>query len=385
MLNREDIEELETRQLSRLALKARESRGRRLREEPDALRTCFQRDRDRILHSRAFRRLQQKTQVFRATHGDHYRTRLTHTLEVAQLARSSCMSLGLNADVAESVALAHDLGHPPYGHVGERSLHERMKGFGGFRHNAQGLRILDELEDSYPGGAGLNLCWETRICLIKSKIPHEFPIARDLPGSSTPFLEGQIVDLCDRAAYVCHDLDDALRSDLIAWSDVAQLELPERALAQVRRRYPSLEGNPGTSRVARRLTISTMTSILVRDLVLATSRAIDERHDLQNAEAVRAAEVRLATHGHDERDALAELLRTLRQGFYRHPQVLSSMHEAADGLARLFEHFARTPDELPEHFAARLETEGLERTVCDYVAGMTDRFVERRLAELELD
>ncbi|HMQ22281.1 MAG TPA: dNTP triphosphohydrolase, partial [Planctomycetota bacterium] len=246
MFNRVDLEEREYRTLSRLALKARDSEGRRVHEEADPLRTCFQRDRDRILHSKAFRRLQHKTQVFAAGAGDHYRTRLPHTLEVSQLARSATTSLGLNADLAESVALAHDLGHPPFGHVGERVLHARMAEFGGFRHNAQGLRIVDDLEESYADRNGLNLCRETRLCMLKARMPIGFPRAPDFPEKATPFLEGQLVDLCDRIAYVCHDFDDALHSRLVPWESFATLELPTLAYDALLRRFPSLrdEGSP---------------------------------------------------------------------------------------------------------------------------------------------
>ena len=315
MLNRVDLEERESRLLSRLAVKARDSQGRRVREEADPLRTCFQRDRDRILHSKAFRRLQHKTQVFTASEGDHYRTRLPHTLEVSQLARSSAISLGLNADLAEGVALAHDVGHPPYGHVGERRLHAKMIEFGGFRHNAQGLRIVDELEQNYSGRLGLNLCRETRLCLLKSRIPEGFPKSDDLPDKTTPYVEGQIVDLCDRIAYVCHDFEDALRSQLVPWTVFEQLTLPQEATENVFRRYPDLqlEPPPDRSKLLRSQVTSAMISLLVRDLVLATDRFIESSPSLRTPEDARASRNPVARQGEDKRNALAELLRALRQ------------------------------------------------------------------------
>ncbi len=382
MLNREDIEEREVHVLSRLALKARDNSGRRVPEEPDALRTCFQRDRDRILHSAAFRRLQQKTQVFHAAEGDHFRTRLTHTLEVAQMARSACTSLGLNSDIAEAVALAHDLGHPPLGHAGERTLHARMQDHGGFQHNAQGLRVLDSLEETYAGRDGLNLCRETRLCLLKSRIPEGFPIADDLPRRTTPYLEGQLVDLCDRAAYLCHDMDDAMRSGLVDWEAFAALALPKEALARVRQRSPSLASDttPSTSRTIRRETVGAMVTVLVRDLVVATDSVLENAHELREPNDVSATPSYLATHSTLRRTQISELLATLRQDLYRHPEVLRTMEQASEGIDALFDRFTANPTAMPDRFERRIYREGLERTVCDYIAGMTDRYVERSLA-----
>ncbi|MCA8971209.1 MAG: dNTP triphosphohydrolase [Planctomycetes bacterium] len=375
MFNRADLEEREYRTLSRLGLKARDSEGRRVFEEPDPLRTCFQRDRDRILHSKAFRRLQHKTQVFAAGAGDHYRTRLPHTLEVSQLARSAATTLGLNPDVAEGVALAHDLGHPPFGHVGERALHARMSEFGGFRHNAQGLRIVDDLEESYADRNGLNLCRETRLCMLKARMPIGFPRATDLPETATPFLEGQIVDLCDRIAYVCHDFDDALHSGLVPWRTFAATELPSVALDSLVQRFPALreEGPPDRSGLIRRQITSAMISMLVRDLVLSTSSYIDEHPSLRSPHDV-VDHGHVACQGESMRLALAELLRVLRQHFYRHEAVLSTMHARAADLERLFDALVSKPDMLPSRFRRRVAVHGLERTVCDYVSGMTDPY-----------
>jgi dGTPase len=375
MRNREEIEAREARELSHLALSAGRSRGRRIAEEPDPFRTCFQRDRDRIVHSAAFRRLQHKTQVFAAGEGDYYRTRLTHTLEVSQMARSTCQALGLNPDVAESVALAHDLGHPPFGHAGERSLDELMQEHGGFRHNAQGLRLVDELEETYAGRPGLNLCLETRICLLKSQVPAGFPLAADLPRQTTPYLEGQIVDLCDRTAYVCHDVDDAIRSGLMTWDDFAGLELVEQARTEATRR--ALDPD---ARLLHRQTISTLVSLLVRDLIVATDTAIAATPALRGPEDARALGRYLATHSSEQRDALGALLQVLREHFYRHATVLDSMRAAAERLAELFRRTVAMPDTLPARFQRRIASDGLQRTACDYVSGMTDRYVERRLA-----
>lgn len=386
MLNRADLEEREYRQLSRLAMKAGDSAGRRIPEEPDPLRTCFQRDRDRVLHSKAFRRLSHKTQVFASSEGDHYRTRLPHTLEVSQLARSSAISLGLNSDLAESVALAHDLGHPPFGHIGERALHARMIEFGGFRHNAQGLRIVDELELSYAGRHGLNLCRETRLCMLKSRMPDGFPRADDLPVKTTPYLEGQLVDLCDRVAYVCHDFDDALRSGLVPWRAFRDLALPVEALENVLRRYPSLqdEASPDESGLLRRQLASAMVSLLVRDLVLATDAYIEQHPELRSPDDVREHTSSVAQQGEQKRSALAELLRALRTHFYRHERVLETMQARAADLVRLFDHVCKNPTRMTPRFQDRVEEHGLERTACDYVSGMTDRFATECVRAFQL-
>jgi dGTPase len=294
------------------------------------------------------------------------------------------MALRLNPDLAECVTLAHDLGHPPFGHVGERALHDRMRDHGGFRHNAQGLRIVDVLEESYPDRPGLNLCWETRVCLLKGKAPDGFPVADDLPAQSIPYLEGQIVDLCDRVAYVSHDMEDALRSGLLKWETFAALALPRRALESLYERYPSLreEGTPGTSRLLRKQTVAATISILWRDIVQATAATVAASESLTGPDDVRRAGRTIAAHSQPMRDELAELLRVLRERFYRHPEVLRATGEAADRMTLLFDALVRSPDRLPERFARRIDEVGLERTVCDYVSGMTDSYVEEMARDL---
>ena len=211
-LRRQDLEDREHLTLSRWAAHATASGGRRVAEPQDPVRTDFQRDRDRIIHSAAFRRLQHKTQVLAAFEGDHYRSRMTHSLEVSQLARSAAIALRLNPDLAEAVALAHDLGHPPFGHAGEEALNELMADHHGFRHNAQGARIVDFLEDRHGDGSGLNLTLALRRSLLKAGAPEGYPISADLLPVEQPPLEAKIVDRCDRIAYLCHDLDDGLRA-----------------------------------------------------------------------------------------------------------------------------------------------------------------------------
>jgi len=376
VFNREDLEEREIRILGPQAVLARNSRGRRLDEPEDPLRTCFQRDRDRILHSGAFRRLQQKTQVLPATAGDYYRTRLTHTMEVSQLARSACLTLGLNSDLAEAVALAHDLGHPPFGHAGERTLDELVKGHGGFRHNAQGLRIIDLLEERFPKRVGLNLCYETRIGLLKGRVPEGFPLADDLPRKTTPYLEGQIVDLCDRAAYVSHDMEDAIRSGCCTFDDFAGLDLPAEALAQAEREVSSLDAGDATEVILMRRTVSCMISILIHDIVNTTDERITDELQPREPEAARKLGWYLAAHSKQRSQQLLALLGVLSDRFYKNADVLASIDEATAKLERLFEQFLHSPERLPNRFRKRIDEDGLERTVCDYVSGMTDRFVE---------
>ncbi len=378
MLNREDLEAREVASLSRLACRAHDSKGRRIPEEEDPLRTCFQRDRDRILHSAAFRRLQQKTQVLPAHIGDHYRTRLTHSLEVAQLARSACLSLGLNPDLAEAVALAHDIGHPPFGHVGERVLQEIMKDHGGFRHNAQGLRIVDLLEERMGGEVGLNLCYETRVCMIKSKIPEGFPIAEDLPREGPPFLEGLVVDLCDRAAYVSHDLEDALRSGYVTWEAFEALALPSEAKAHAQERLNLPSSLPSNSHILRRRTISSLVSLLIRDLVVSSDKRIQAAHRIRTPHEARITGRELIAHSQKRQGQILELLKTLNALFYQHPKVLDAIHLRSDRISKINDLYMKNEKKLPPRFQALLDRWGKQRVICDYIAGMTDRFLDRQ-------
>lgn len=349
---REDQEDRELRELSRHAQKSRDA-TRRASEAPDPLRTAFQRDRDRVIHSTAFRRLQHKTQVVAAYEGDHFRTRMTHSLEVSQMARSVATALRLNGDLAEAIALAHDLGHPPFGHVGEDALNELMAGHGGFRHNAQGSRIVDLLEDRGGGEFGLNLCLPTRSALLKGRIPDGFPLAEDLRAARpTPPLEAKVVDLCDRIAYLCHDLDDGLRAQVFRAEELTGLRLWQHAAAR-----------PQAANTGR--TISAMIGLLLDDLVRTTSSCWSERED-------RRPEV---VHGETTTVEAQELLEFLRARFYRSRRVLDVMERGSAHIRAAFSRFAKRPDELPAAARARIDKDGLERVVCDHVAGMTDRYL----------
>jgi dGTPase len=350
-LRREDLEDAELHRLSPGATASRNHGGRRLPEAEDPLRTAFQRDRDRILHSTAFRRLQHKTQVFAAFEGDHYRTRMTHSLEVSQMSRSVCTALRLNADLAEAVALAHDLGHPPFGHVGEEALAELMAEHGGFRHNAQGARIVDYLEDRYGHGFGLNLTQATRRSLLKGNVPTGFPLSPDLLPKQPPPLEAHVVDLCDRIAYLCHDVDDALRAGIVAHDDVRTLAL-----------WQAAADSAGSERISR--VVSEMVSLLVHDLVETTDRELADRTPTPRVR-----------HGEAMTVAAAECLQFLRERFYRSARVLDVMRTGSDRIRSRFAEWLARPDRLPPSIRARIDADGLRRVVCDYVAGMTDRFL----------
>lgn len=353
-LRREDLEDRELHLLSPWAAMSRNAGGRRIPEPEDPLRTAFQRDRDRIIHAAAFRRLQGKTQVMAAFEGDHFRSRLTHSLEVSQIARSVAVALRLNADLAEAIALAHDLGHPPFGHAGEAALEECMQGHGGFRHNTQGARVVDYLEDRYGHGHGLNLTLLLRRSLLKGRIPDGFPLAADLLPKQPPPLEAHVVDCCDRIAYLTHDLDDGLRAGLFDVDAARHLGLWQRG-----------EAAAGTS--SRHRVISEITSLLIHDLVAATDQALRGRQP--GGEPPRIA------HGAETAVLAQELLEFLRLRFYRSPVVLAVMQDGAARIRQAFARFVAQPDSLPEPHRRRIPRDGLERVVCDYVAGMTDRFL----------
>ncbi len=351
-LRRVDHEDRELHWLSAQATPSRNAGGRRLAEAEDPLRTAFQRDRDRILHATAFRRLQHKTQVLAAFEGDHYRSRMTHSLEVSQMARGVARALRCNDDLAEAIALAHDLGHPPFGHVGEEALDEEMQGHGGFRHNAQGARTVDYLEDRYGHGFGLNLTLAVRKSLLKGRIPAGFPLSGDLlPKGSVPF-EAHLVDLCDKIAYLSHDLDDGLRAGLFAEAEAAGLRLWQRA-------------QESAASKNRQRIVSDVASLLIHDLVETTDQSLAE------------AGTPRAQHSATMAVMAQELLDFLRDRFYRSPSVLQVMRDGADRIRRLFAELRREPTKLPEGARARIGRDGLERTICDYIAGMTDRYLLR--------
>ena len=372
--------------LARYACDPARTQGRRIAEALSPPRTEYQRDRDRIVHCTAFRRLVYKTQVFVNHEGDLYRTRLTHTLEVAQLGRSIARALALNEDLVEAIALAHDLGHTPFGHAGQDALHECMQGHGGFEHNLQSLRVVDRLEQRYPAFDGLNLCLETREGILK-RCPARVAAALDAaePGGvarrfalhQQPSLEAQLINLADEIAYNAHDVDDGVRSGLI---DLAQLDA--LALFAEHRRaslavFPQLASMPVRRLLAQ--TLRGMLSAQVHDVIAATRDQLD-RHAPDSADAVRTLPA-LVCFSNAMREQSRELKRFLFGALYRHPQVTRTTERARNVVHALFNAYSAAPAQMPLEQAAAHAASG-PRVVADYVAGMTDRFAAREYHRL---
>jgi dGTPase len=357
----------------------RRTRGRRIAEAPAPPRNEHQRDRDRIVHSTAFRRLVYKTQVFLNHEGDLFRTRLTHSLEVAQLGRSAARALGLNEDLVEAIALAHDLGHTPFGHAGQDALHACMREHGGFEHNLQSLRVVDELEARYAAFDGLNLCFETREGILKHCSPRNAEQlaaaepahpARRFLDHTQPSLEAQLVNLVDELAYNTHDIDDGVRSGLITMAQLDEVPLVARLREDVLAAYPTLAARPGKRLLFEML--RRMLSLLLGDLVDSTTLAIQRRQPA-DADAVRAAPP-LACLSPPLQAQCAELKRFLFGQLYRHPQVVQSTSLGRTVVAELFDAYSGQPLEMPEDFA---QAPDRPRAVADYIAGMTDRYALR--------
>jgi dGTPase len=360
---RSDLEKNEARHLAACAQSSLESRGRRHPEDLHEFRTAFQRDRDRIVHSRSFRRLEYKTQVFLNGTGDHYRTRMTHTIEVSCIARTLTRALGLNEDLAEAIALAHDLGHPPFGHLGETTLDRLMAGHGGFRHNAQSLRVVEELELKYPEFNGLNLTWEVREGLHKPYPAHQLG-----DGFVQPSLEAQAVDLSDQIAYICHDLDDGLDSGLIHEKELDALELWRLTREQALAPYPHLEPERGRAYVLR-----TLLGRLVDDVITHASQAIRQYAPKTSDDVRRQAAI--ITFSPGTAQLARELLAFLYERFYHHSALAAINRRSADCLTQLFEMLVGHPHLLSSQFEVRVKKDGVHRATCDYLACLTDRQV----------
>ena len=352
------------------------SRGRRYPVTPAPTRSEYQRDRDRIVHCSAFRRLVYKTQVFLNHEGDLFRTRLTHSLEVAQLARSMARPLGLNEDLVEAIALAHDLGHTPFGHAGQDALNDCMAAYGGFEHNLQSLRVVDRLELRYPEHDGLNLTFEAREGILKHcsaanarhmEAAEPGGIARRFIDRTQPSLEAQLANLADEIAYNAHDMDDGVRSGLLTLEQVAQVPLFAEHHASTRADYPELSSRRVLYEAIRR-----MLSSQVYDVIAATQSAIDEACPA-DADAARLAGP-LVRFGETMREQSVELKRFLFANLYRHPQVTQNTERAKDVVRALFAAYCDDPAQMRVEYAARTD---LERAVADYIAGMTDRFALR--------
>jgi dGTPase len=360
--------------LAPYGMDAGHTRGRRYPEPPHPYRSDYARDRDRIIHARAFRRLQAKTQVFTTRFSDHFRSRLTHTLEVAQIARTVAGALGLNTDLAEALALAHDIGHPPFGHSGEAKLDELMAAHGGhFDHNLHALRIVEQFEQRYLDFPGLNLTFEAREGIIKHSRayrPAEFPELAEYQLLLRPPLEAQLIDLVDEIAYNTADLDDGWESELLSLETILE-EAPRIGVLyrEIDRRYPA-------ARVKLKLleTLKRVLDHLATDLITATSRRLEAR-GIRSVEEVREAGVALAGLSEDGVDWCADLKSFLHRRLYDHPALTEERDRSVHAVEQLFRYYLDHPDAMPAHHALLTQREPGYRVVCDYIAGMTDRFL----------
>jgi dGTPase len=383
---------LEETWLAPFAMRSSASRGRFYPEEAHPFRSIFQRDRERIIHSTAFRRLMGKTQVLVGQINDHHRTRLTHTLEVAQISRTIARRLRLNEDLVESIALSHDLGHPPFGHAGESALDECLRGQGGFDHNLYGLRRIDLLEHRYPEFPGLNLSWEVREAFVQHSGRQDVPELADFFAVGSPLLEAQLVDACDSLAYDTHDTDDALGIGLITLDDLNEIDLWQQSARGVRKQHSNLRGD-----AFKRAVIREMISRQVLDLIEETSRRL-QQHRIETVADVRACREPLVGFSVELMGLKLAHERFLKERVYRHYRVLRMAEKGKTVLQRLFAEFVANPELLPERHLRRwtrtkitwrmdelppgMKEECIERVVTDYLAGMTDRFAREEMLRL---
>jgi dGTPase len=362
---------MERPDLAGYAAQSETSLGRRYPEVYKDDRPTYERDRDRIIHCAAFRRLEYKTQVFVNHEGDYYRTRLTHSLEVAQIGRGIARRLKLNEDLVETLALAHDLGHTPFGHTGEDVLNRLMSPYGGFEHNRQSLRVVENLEERYPDFNGLNLSWEAREGIIKHSSDYDLPDGsgyEEYRPDLRPTLEAQIIDLADEIAYNNHDIDDGLKARYLKPEALMKIDLWADIYARVKEKYPSL---PEDRQILQ--TISHLIGHLIMDLVDQTRFNILEA-GISTREAVRTHSVNLVMFSSETAARNRELKRFLYKNLYRHYKVERMRIKAERFLTMLFENYLQNPTLLPSSYQEKYERYGRERVVCDYIAGMTDRY-----------
>lgn len=368
IFTRQQLEELEDQNLAPYGVRSRNSKGRLFPEDEPDYRTVFQRDRDRILHTTAFRRLEYKTQVFINYEGDYYRTRLTHTLEVAQIGRSVARALGANEDLVETICLAHDLGHPPFGHSGERTLARMMMDHGGFNHNHHSFRIVTQLEKRYPDFDGLNLTWEVLEGIIKHETDYDVSDATEFNPELRGHLEAQIANVADELAYTAHDLDDGLRSGMITPAQLSGVSLWEVINESIGRRRSDTLDDLARHRLIRRLI-----GIEVNDLIQSIDRMI-RRSGIRNVEELQQLPYNVVGFSEDMHRRNRELKDFLFKNLYNHYRVVRMAVKADRILENLFQAYIQEPNILPDQYQTAIEKSGLEETVCDYIAGMTDRF-----------
>jgi dGTPase len=367
-LTRQVLEERENNWLAPYAMRSSCSAGRIHKEDEHPYRTAYQRDKDRIIYSTAFRRLEYKTQVFVNHEGDYYRTRLTHTLEVAQIARTIARALRLNEDLVEAVSLAHDLGHTPFGHAGEDTLSELMASHGGFDHNSHGLRVVDLLEEKYPDFPGLNLTEEVRRGIIRHSTPFDMKRAEasGVPGPS--LLEIQVVDIADEIAYDNHDIDDGLKSGLLSDLDLLGTDIWQEAARHLDKKLAG--AGPG---IKRSCVVRELINRQVTDLVENTTRKINEL-SIKDLSGISGVKERIVDFSSEMRGKRAPLREILLNKLYRHYRVVRMSRKASRFLKELFSIYCENPDQLPPHAYRAIEQRGKHKAICDYVAGMTDRY-----------
>ena len=367
LVDRKAQEERERRLFAPYGMKSADSRGRRHPEPEDPLRTRYQRDRDRVIHSSSFRRLEYKTQVFVNHEGDNYRTRLTHSLEGAQIGRSVARALGLNEELTECLVLGHDLGHTPFGHSGERVMADLMKDHGGFEHNQQTLRILEVLEERYPGFPGLNLTWEVREGMIKHQQQSDPHAPAEYAPGEAPTLEAQLTDFVDEIAYNNHDVDDGLKSGMFTVDKIREVSLFREAHDEAR------AAGIREDRLLRHHVVRRIINRCTRDLLQTTLETLGASK-VASVEDVRHAGRRLVAYSPEMASRVRELKDFLYKNMYRHYRVVRMGDKAGRILRDLFESYVAEPEQLPPQYQDRIAQDGTHRVVCDYIAGMTDRF-----------
>ena len=369
MITRKDIEKRECDLLAPYAMHSMGTKGRKYPEPEPKYRSVYQRDRDRIIHSTAFRRLEYKTQVFVNHEGDYYRTRLTHTMEVSQIGRSIARTLSLNEDLVEAIALSHDIGHPPFGHAGEDSLKMLMKDNGGFDHNLQGLRVVEELEQRYPDFPGLNLTWEVREGINKHTTMFDrAERLKEFEPDSSPTLETQVVDAADEIAYDNHDIDDGLMSGLIDEKELLELKLWKDAARFVKKGRPVLADKIRKYQIIRRLI-----DIQIEDLIHAADKNI-KSSGIKNVTDIRKHKKRLVGFSENMQKKRKELRQFLMKNLYRNFRVMRMSDKARRFIGELFRVYLEKPEQLPPSDQKKIARTGSHRAICDYIAGMTDRY-----------
>ncbi len=368
MLTRQDIEKRERKLLAPYAMYSKDTKGRKYPEKKPGYRSVYQRDRDRIIHATAFRRLEYKTQVFVNHEGDYYRTRLTHTLEVSQIARSIARQLALNEDLVEAIALSHDIGHPPFGHAGEDTLSILMKDKGGFDHNLQGLRVVDELEQRYPDFPGLNLTWEVREGINKhTTMFDKGERLVELEPEASPTLETQVVDISDEIAYDNHDIDDGVTSGLIDEKELSKIDLWKEVSLDTKKKK-NLSG-----KIKKYQIIRSLIDRQIKDLVASSEKNIKDA-SIKKLLDVKTHPEKLITFSKNMQNKRTELRKLLAENLYKNFRVVRMSDKARRFVVELFNTYLDKPEQLPPSDQKNIEKFGLHRAICDYIAGMTDRY-----------